>query len=87
MYYDVVSAKYLHDYQLEIIFNDGTKGTADFSDYAKRGGVFSNFQDIDFFKKVFINMELGVLTWPGDIDIAPETVYTKVTGKPLKKAI
>jgi hypothetical protein len=49
--------------------------------------VFSNFQDIDFFKKVFINMELGVLTWPGDIDIAPETVYTKVTGKPLKKAI
>ena len=84
MYYDVKSVRYLHDYVLEVIFEDGIKGTADFSDYVKRGGVFSGFSDIEFFKKVFVNQELGVLTWPGDIDIAPETVFTKVTGKALK---
>ena len=87
MYYDIKNVKYLHDYTLEIVFNDGVKGTADFSDYANRGGVFSKFEDVDFFKQVFVNEELGVLTWPDDIDIAPETIYTKVTGKPLKQAI
>ena len=87
MYYEAVSVKYIRDYLLEVAFNDGTKGTADFADYAKRGGIFSDLRDIDFFKKVFINSDFGVLTWPGDIDIAPETVYVKVTGNPLKQAV
>lgn len=87
MYYEAVSVKYIRDYLLEVVFVDGTKGTADFADYAKRGGIFSGFGDIEFFKKVFINPDCGVLTWPGDIDIAPETVYTKVTSNPLKQVV
>jgi hypothetical protein len=87
MYYEAVSVKYLHDYLLEVVFIDGTKGTVDLSDYATRGGVFSPFADLAFFKNVFINPEFGVLSWPGDLDIAPETIYAKAIGKPLQRAI
>ena len=84
MYYEAKSVKYIRDYILEIVFVDGAKGVTDLSEYSKRGGVFSPFADIEFFKKVYINQDLGVLAWPGEIDIAPETIYEKVTGKTIK---
>ncbi len=55
MYYDAKSVKYIRDYLLEVVFVDGTKGVADLSEYSKRGGVFSLFADIEFFKRVFVN--------------------------------
>jgi hypothetical protein len=87
MYYEAKSVKYIRNYILEIVFIDETKGTVDLSEYSKRGGVFSPFADIEFFKKVSINPNFGVLTWPGEIDIAPETIYAKATGNPFKKVI
>lgn len=41
------------------------------------------FKDLNYFKQVYVNKELGVLCWPGDVDIAPETIYSMATGKPL----
>jgi hypothetical protein len=73
--------RYIKDYLLEVEFETGEKGIIDFSGYANRGGVFSKFADIGYFKKVSIDPEWGVLVWPGDVDIAPETVYRLATGK------
>jgi hypothetical protein len=56
-------------------------GIIDFSGYAKRGGVFGKFADIEYFGQVSIDPEWGVLVWPGDVDIAPETIYRLATGK------
>lgn len=79
MFYDAVSVTYVKDYILEVVFKDGGRGLADFSDI-KHTGVFERFADIDYFRKVYLAD--GVLTWPpGDIDIAPETVYSRATGK------
>lgn len=30
-----------------------------------------------------MDWELGVLSWGGDIDIAPESLYSRATGEPL----
>lgn len=46
-----------------------------------RGEVFSRFADIEYFRKVSIDPEWGVLVWPDDEDIAPQTVYRLATGK------
>ena len=81
MHIKAVSIRYIHDFNLEILFDTGEKGTIDFSGYAKRGGVFARFADMEYFKQVSINPEWGVLVWPGDVDIAPETVYRLATGK------
>ena len=68
---------------MALLFENGRKATYDFSSYVKRGGVFSRFEDISYFKKFSINKELGVLCWPDGVDIAPETLYHKATGEPL----
>ncbi len=81
--YDVVEAKYIDGYKIEVTFENGRKGVVDFKDYIKKGGVFSRFADMDYFKKFRINKELGVLCWPNDVDIAPETLYHEATGEPL----
>ena len=83
MYYDIIELKYLEDYKLELIFETGEKGIVDLIEFPKMGGVFSRFADMNYFKQVFINKELGVLSWPDNVDIAPETIYSMATGKPL----
>jgi hypothetical protein len=79
MLYDVISAIHKGDYKIELTFDDGKKGIIDFSKYLLRGGVF------DIFKDFSVNNEIGMLTWQNDIDIAPETLYSKATGCPLLK--
>jgi hypothetical protein len=80
---DVVSATYKGKYKIEITFEDGKKGTVDFSKYLGKGGVFSRFKDINFFKSFKVNSELGVLSWRDEVDVAPETLYSEATGVSL----
>ncbi len=44
---DVISARYIDNYKIEVSFDDGTKGIVDFSKYLKMGGVFERFNNID----------------------------------------
>jgi hypothetical protein len=81
MHIKAIKIRHIADYILEITFDNGDKGTIDFRGYAKSGGVFSSFANIEYFKQVTIDPVWGVLCWPGDVDIAPETVYQLATGK------
>ena len=83
MIHDVVSARYLAGYKIEVVFDNGRSGVVDFSRYVERGGVFERFRDIEFFRKFRVNEELGVLTWESEVDIAPETLYAEATAEPL----
>ena len=44
---DVISARYIDNYKIEVIFDDGKKGIVDFTKYLKVGGVFERFNNID----------------------------------------
>ena len=79
MLHDIVSAVYRGGYLIELEFDDGQSGTVDFAGYLERRGVFERFRDLEFFRSFTINKELGVLTWDGEIDIAPETLYAAAT--------
>ena len=81
--YDVVEARYVDGYKIEVTFENGRKGVVDLKDYAGKGGVFSRFADMDFFKKFRVNRELGTLCWPDGVDISPEILYHRATGEPL----
>jgi len=80
---DVISANYRGSYKIELTFEDGVTGVADFSKYIDKGGVFEKFRDLEFLKNFRINKELGVLTWGDEVDIAPETLYAETTNSPL----
>ena len=85
MYYNAVSAEYLEDYKLKIKFADGKSGIVDFTNYIRRGGIFGKLADLENFKRFVVDQELGVITWDGEIDIAPETLYSQATQEPLPK--
>ncbi len=82
MNFNVVKANYIKDYQIELTFQDGSIGIADLIGYVGKGEVFDNFQDKEYFKN--FRIEFGTLTWGnGETDIAPETLYSKATGKTI----
>ena len=83
MYFNVVSARYIEGYKLEITFENGRSGIVDLCRYAKKGGLFSRLLDMDYFKRFNADKEVGSLCWPDGLDVAPETLYTEATGEPL----
>ena len=83
MYYDVLSAKYVDGYKIELTFEDGKVGIVDLQKYVDQGGVFSKLQNMEYFRNFQINKELRIIYWKDQIDIAPETLYSEATGTPL----
>ncbi len=84
---DVTKIRYKGGYCYHIVFDDGTSGDVDFSEYLDRGPVFAPLQDLNFFRQARI--EGGTISWPNGADIAPESLYERVertrqTAKPPK---
>lgn len=73
---EVKEIEYKDKYVYHIVFDDGTSGDVDFSEYVGRGPVFERFREIDFFSKASI--EGGTIAWPNGADIAPETLYERI---------
>jgi hypothetical protein len=57
---------------LELSFSTGERRLFDARPYLNRG-VFVRLQDASLFKQAFV--ALDTVCWPGDLDIAPETLY------------
>lgn len=83
MLHDLVKAQYVEGYKIDLTFDDGTTAVVDFTPFVNQDGVFEKLRSIEYFKTFKINRELGVITWDNEIDIAPETLYSKAANKPL----
>lgn len=79
--YDIIKAKYIKDYLIELHFSDNSSGIVDFSGYKNKSGLFKSFSDIDYFRNFKLDEELCTITWENGLDIAPDTLYIKATGK------
>lgn len=68
----------LADYTLSVEFLDGTQGAVKMSQRIlnDNAGVFSKLKDIQLFNQV--HLEYGVVTWPGEIDLAPDSMYDAI---------
>lgn len=75
MYWDVTSVKPIEYLTLKVTFNDGLEGTVHFK-LSHLTGVFESLKDKNFFDKVYINY--GAVTWPGELDLAPDAMYTEI---------
>jgi hypothetical protein len=76
---EIVEVKPLGGFRLFLKFNDGVSGTVDLSSIAGRG-VFTSWLNEGFFEKVRIT-DVGALEWPGELDLCPDSLYLKITGK------
>jgi hypothetical protein len=60
-------------------YSDGTEGVADLSDLVGKG-VFALWNDYEEFKKVHIGAS-GEIAWSEEIDLCPDAIYLRLTGK------
>jgi hypothetical protein len=74
----LTKVKPLANYMLEVEFVDGTYGFVDMSRRvaSDKAGVFAVLKDISLFNQVYL--ECGVVTWPGEIDLAPDAMYDQI---------
>jgi len=74
MYYELIDAKHVKDFQIWVNFSDGTQGIIDLENELY-GEVFEPLKDIEKFKQFIIHPELKVLSWENGADFAPEFIY------------
>jgi hypothetical protein len=69
----------LPGYRLAVRFFDGVAGVVDMSALvlSPNAGVFGALADPQRFAEVFI--EYGAVTWPGELDIAPDAMHTQLS--------
>jgi len=75
----IVNVKVLPGYGLSLEFDDGVAGIVDLSEAVGKG-VFAAWRDPLFFERVSIG-SAGELLWGDQIDLCPDSLYLRVTGK------
>lgn len=70
--------KTLPNYEIEVEFNDGTHGFVEMVALimSNQAGVFAVLKDKDIFNQAYL--EYGALTWPGEIDLAPDAMHDAI---------
>ena len=79
---DVESVEAREGYRIWVRFEDGVCGEVDLSHLAGKG-VFEAWLDRSFFENVNVNH--GVVSWKGDIDLDPCKLYMDITGKAIEE--
>ncbi len=74
----VTTVQTLPEYRLCVQFADGLEGFADLSVLLRspNAGVFAALTDEAWFNEAFV--EYGAVTWPGEIDIAPDAMHAEI---------
>jgi hypothetical protein len=70
----VKKTKYLHDYIIWVLFNDGTEGEVDLVNELE-GEMFEPLKDLNKFKSVKVDPILETIVWENGADLAPEFLY------------
>lgn len=81
----IVAAEARPGYRLWLRFTDGAEGIVDLTHLVGRG-VFAPWKDPAEFSKVRVDPSTRTVFWPGGIDLDPDVLYSRVTGKPLPGA-
>jgi hypothetical protein len=68
----------LPGYRINVRFLDGTEGVVDLSRLVNSpsAGVFAKLSDPTVFAQV--EVVYGVVTWPGEVDLAPDAMYREI---------
>lgn len=74
MLLDVVAVEPQANHVLLVQFENGERRSFDMTPYLNKG-VFTELKDPQLFK--LARVEYGTVVWPGEIDIAPETLYDR----------
>jgi hypothetical protein len=74
----IVEVKAEPNFRVFLRFETGESGSVDLSEFAGRG-VFAAWLEPGFFDRVA--MRDGTIVWPDDLDLCPDSLYLRLTGK------
>lgn len=77
---EVSEAFYQEDYKILVKFNTGESGVVDLHDVLLKYKIAEPLLNINEFKKFYLD-EWPTLAWKCGFDLAPESLYERVTGK------
>lgn len=75
----IVGLTVMPEFRVRLVFADGLEGVMDFSEFVASdldGTVFEPLRDETFFRQAYLN--LGAVTWPGDLDMAPDAMHADI---------
>ena len=74
----VTHVEALPELRLRVVFADGITGSVDLSRLVQspQAGVFAVLADPALFAQV--RLEYGAVTWPGELDLAPDAMHTAI---------
>ena len=75
MYWNIIAVEPQQHLVLKVKFKDGLEGTVKFK-LSHLTGVFEALKNEAYFKQVYINY--GAVSWPGELDIAPDAMYKQI---------
>ena len=80
MYPRIAAVRHIESYRLELTFTNGEQAELDFRNrIVGHGGVFIPLKDVEFFKRVQVDPEIGTLVWPNEVDFCPDVLYCEAT--------
>lgn len=76
--WNVTAVRPLADFRLEVEFADGAQGIVDMARFlARECGVFKPLRELSLFNQVYVDD--GAVTWPGDLDLAPDRMHEELS--------
>lgn len=78
----VVKVAALPHYRLQVEFDDGVAGVVEIFPRLS-GPVFEKLRDEAVFRTVTVDPETGAVCWPDGPDLAPDAMYSRLSGTPL----
>lgn len=78
----VRNAKYVKDYKIKIIFNNGVVKIVDFKPLLKDAkNLFTPLLNVEYFKS--FSVDDTTICWPNEVDFCPDVLYE--IGKDIKE--
>lgn len=81
MQVNVVQAVPRGEWRLFLRVDGGSEGEVAIASVIPFSGVFERLRDPAFFARVEVDRDWGTVRWPGDLDLAPEPLYERITGR------
>jgi hypothetical protein len=77
----VAKVEVVGPFRLGVTFLDGVSGIVDMAElvHSPDAGVFAALADPDVFAQAFVMY--GAVTWPGELDLAPDAMYDEIRAK------
>ncbi len=80
----VTAVTVLEHWRLRVSFSDGITGDIDLSGLKDAGPYWESLRDPERFAEAFVDPRSRTVSWPGDVDIAPEALYEEAKQNRVK---